>query len=130
MVFPTTKHCPDDLGELDHGDRIVVGDRTVVEAREPLRELVEPPELGVVVLYLARRQLREGLHLDLVDHRVEDLLALPVARADEDGDDHALPVLRRLVAKPDRDGLAAGAQLVRHDRGIEVQGEGRHSARV
>ena len=62
---------------------------------EPLDELVDAPDLGVVVLDLTRRELAERLDVDLVDHGVEDLLALAVACADEHGDDHALAVLRR-----------------------------------
>ena len=69
---------------------------------------------------------RERLHLDLVDDRVEDALALAVARAAEHGHDHALPVLRRLVAEADRGGLATGAELLGDGRVVEVEGERRH----
>ena len=57
------------------------------------------------------KTLGEPLHLDLVDHGVEDLVARPVAGADEHGDDHPLLVLARLVAEPDRRRLAIGPQL-------------------
>ena len=112
------------MGEHDNGDRVVLRHGAVVEAREPLGELVEPADLGVVVLDLARGEVREGLHLDLVDHRVEDFLALAVARADEHGDDHPLAVLRRLVAEADRDRLATRPQLIGDHGRVKVQGEG------
>ena len=35
------------------------------------------------MLNVPRRELAESLHLDLVDHRVEDLLPRPIAGADE-----------------------------------------------
>jgi hypothetical protein len=73
------------------------------------------------VLDLARRELGERLHLDLVDHGLEHLLAGAVARAGEDLDDHPLLVLTRLVAEPDRRGLAPGAELVGDHRRVEVE---------
>src|SRR5205823_12857377 len=75
-----------------------------------------------VVLDLAWRQLAEGLHLDLVDHGVEDVLARAEADAAEDADDHALLVLARLVAEPDGGRLAARAELVGDERRVEVEG--------
>ena len=68
----------------------------------------------------------ERLHLDLVDDRVEDALALPVAHAAEHGHDHALLVLRRLVAEPDRRGLASRAELIGDGGVVEVERERRH----
>ena len=75
----------------------------------------------VVVLDLARRQLAEALGLDLVDHRVEDVLARAEAHAAEHPDDHPLLVLARLIAEPDRRRLAAAAQLLGDHRRVEVE---------
>src|SRR5437764_11225388 len=66
-----------DLRKADHRHEIVVRDLAVVELPEEGRHLVGAPDLGIVVLDLARRELTECLHLDLVDHGVED----PLARA-------------------------------------------------
>ena len=56
-----------DLGEVDHGDRVVLGHLAVVELAQEVRELVDVADLGVVVLDLARRDLAQRLDLDLVD---------------------------------------------------------------
>ena len=122
--------CAAEIGEK----RITVtrsssGDLAVVELAEEVRHLVGAADLGVVVLDLARRELAERLHVDLVDHRVEDVLARAVAGADEHRDDHPLLVLPGLVAEPDRRRLAASAQLVRDDRRVEVQRERGHGCR-
>src|SRR5690349_15328199 len=111
----------DDLREADHGDQIVLGDRAAVELLEELDRLLEAAELGVVVLDVAARELAGPLHLDLVDHRREDLLARAVAEPDRDPDDLATLVLVALVPKPDRRRLAASLQLVDEDRGVEVE---------
>ena len=87
-----------------------------------MRHLLGVADLGVVVLDLTRRELPERLHLDLVDHGLEDLVARAEAGPDEHLDDHPLPVLRGLVSKPYRRGLAVAPQLVGDDRGIEVEG--------
>ena len=50
----------------------------------------------------------------------------PVALPDEDGDDHPLAVLRRLVAEADGCALAARPELVGDGRGVEVQRVHRH----
>ena len=100
-----------------------LGDLAVVELAQEVRHLLVPPHLGVVVLDLARRELVEPLDLDLVDHRVEDVLPRPEAGADEHRDDHPLLVLARLVAEPDRRGLAVRAKLGLDDRRVEVEGE-------
>ena len=65
----------DDLREADHGDGVVVVDRAAVDLREEVDRLLEAAELGVVVLDVARGELLDPLHLDVVDHRGEDLLA-------------------------------------------------------
>ena len=70
-----------DLGEVDHGDRVLVRDLAVVELPEEDDELVERAQLGVVVLQLARRDVAEALDLDLVDDRVEDVRARAEALA-------------------------------------------------
>jgi hypothetical protein len=88
----------------------------VVERPQELRQLLDSPDLGVVVLDLVRGELSERLHLDLVDHGVEDLFPRPEAGAGEYRDDHPLLVLRRLVAEADRRRLTPAAQLVLDDR--------------
>src|SRR5215216_6192220 len=65
----------DDLGEADHGDRVLVADRPRVDLLEEVHRLVAPPELRVVVLDVARRELLDPLDLDVVDHGGGDLLA-------------------------------------------------------
>ena len=107
-----------------------LGDLAVVELAQEVRHLLGAADLRVVVLDLARRELVEPLHLDLVDHRVEDVLARAVAGADEHRDDHPLLVLARLVAEPDRRGLAVRAELGLDDRRVEVEGEGGQPARI
>ena len=129
-IRQNTRTSSDDLREADHGDGVVLGDLAVVELPEPVGELVGAADLRVVVLDLARRELAEALDLDLVDHGVEDLLALPVADADEHGHDHPLLVLRRLVAEPDRRGLALRAELVGDDRRVEVERVHRHAGTI
>src|SRR5690349_20140148 len=111
-----------DLGEVDDGDRGLLGHLAVVELAEEVGELVDVPDLRVVVLDLARRDLLQLLHLDLVDDRVEDLLAHAEALPHEHAHDLALLVLPAIVAEPDRRRLAMVAQLVGDDRGIEVEG--------
>src|SRR3954462_8682990 len=110
-----------DRREADQRDRVALGHVTVVELAEELTELVGMPDLRVVVLDLVRRQLADRLHLDLVDHDVEDVLPGAGARPDEDRDDHPLLVLRRLVAEPDRRRLAVRLELRLDDRRVEVQ---------
>src|SRR5438874_8400546 len=105
-----------DFREADQRDDLVLADLAVVELPQEGGELLGPPDLGVVVLDVARRELSERLHLYLVDHGVEDLLARSVARPDEHLDDHPFLVLPGLVAETDRRRLAARAQLVGHDR--------------
>ena len=83
--------------------------------------LVEAPELRVVVLDVARRQVADALDLDAVDHRLEDLLARGVLEADRDEHDLSLLVLRALVPEPDRRGLAAALQLIDEDGRVEIE---------
>src|SRR5690348_13812606 len=111
-----------DLGEVDDGDRGLLGHLTVVQLAEEVGELVDVPDLRVVVLDLARRDLLQLLHLDLVDDGVEDLLAHAEALAHEHAHDLTLLVLPALVAETDRRRLAVVAQLVGDDRGVEVEG--------
>src|SRR5215208_5528950 len=100
--------------------------RAVRDLREEVHHLVEPAELGVVVLDVARGQLGYALDLDRVDHGLEDLLAWRVLEADGDQDDLALAVLLALVAQPDRGRLAAPLELIDEDRRVEV--EDKHDA--
>src|SRR5262245_27382628 len=81
----------DDLGEADHGHSVLLGERAPVDLLEKARRLLEPAKLGVVVLDVARRKFLHLLHLDLVDHRREDLLPRLVAIAHRNPDD--LPAL-------------------------------------
>src|SRR5918995_311057 len=105
-----------DVGEMDDRDGVRLGHRPVVELSEEGGHLLSPADLGVVLLELPRRTLAERLHLDLVDDRVEDLLARPVPQPGEHLDDHSLLVLTGLVAEANRRGLAPRAQLVGDDR--------------
>src|SRR5436189_5477444 len=90
-----------DRGEADDRDDVPGVDVAVVQLAQEAGHLLRPPDLGVVVLDLARRQLLERLDLDLVDDRVEDPLPRAEARAREHLDDHPLLVLRGFVAEPD-----------------------------
>ena len=92
-----------------------------VDLLEEVDCLLAAPELRVVVLDVAGRELGDLLHLDVVDHRGEDLLPGLVAVADRDPDDLAALVLARLVAQPDRGRLPAAAELVDEDRRVEVE---------
>ena len=59
-------------------------DLAAVDLLEEVDHLVVAAELRVVVLDVAGRQVLDPLDLDLVDHRVEDLLARRVLVADRD----------------------------------------------
>ena len=54
--------------------------RAAVDLLEELDLVLEPAELGIVVLDVARREVADLLHLDVVDHRGEDFLARAVAK--------------------------------------------------
>src|SRR5215208_6945289 len=110
-----------DLREPDHRDRVLFGHLTVVELAQEVRHFLGTADLRVVVLDLPRRQLAQRLHLDLVDHCLEDPLARAESCSREDLDDHPLLVLGRLVTQSDRCGLPKRSQLVGDDRGIEVE---------
>src|SRR3954464_13911848 len=110
-----------DLREADDRDESVGLDLAVVELAEEVGHLVGAADLRVVVLDLPRRQLAERLHLDLVDHRVEDVLPRAEAGAAKDTDDHALLVFARLVAEPDRGRLPSRPELVGDERRVEVE---------
>src|SRR4051794_3285197 len=111
----------DDLAEADHRDGVVVSDGAGVDRFQEVDGLLATAELRVVVLDVARGELRDLLHLDVVDHGGKDLLAGLVAVSDGDPDDLAALVLARLVAQADRGRLAAAAQLVDEDRRVEVE---------
>ena len=87
-----------------------------------MHELVDVAHLRVVVLDLARRHLAQRLHLDLVHHRVEDLLAHAEALPGQHAHDQPLAVLAGLVTEPDGCRLAPVPELVSHDRRVEVEG--------
>src|SRR5262245_29579634 len=99
----------DDLREADHGDRVLLADRPGVDLLQEVDRLVAAAELRVVVLDVTWRELLDLLHLDVVDHRGEDLLARLMAVPDRDPDHLTAPVLARLVPQPDRRRLAAAA---------------------
>src|SRR5436190_2741869 len=111
-----------DLREADHRDGVVMRHVTVVELPEEVGHLLGAADLRVVVLDLSWRQVGERLHLDLVDHGLEDLLAGAVARTGEDLHDHALLVLAGLVSEPDSGRLTPRAKLVGHHGRVEVEG--------
>src|SRR6478735_3179584 len=103
--LPVTEMRPrrlDDLREADHGDDVVGTDRAAVDLFEELDLVLEPAELGVVVLDVARREVADLLHLDVVDAGSEDFLARAVAEADRDPDPLAALVLAGLVAQSNR----------------------------
>src|SRR5438105_8944075 len=103
-VSMTIRHSPlmpgsaADLGEANHRHGVVLGHLAVVELPEEAGHLLDAADLRVVVLDLARREVAELLHLDLVDHRVEDLLPGAEARTREYLHDHPLLVLPGLLA--------------------------------
>ena len=96
-------------------------DLAAVDLLEEVHELLGAAELGVVVLDVARREVLDALDLDVVDHRVEELLARRVLVADGDEHDLVLAVLVPLVAEPDGRGLATALHLVGEDRRVEVE---------
>src|SRR3954470_8520458 len=122
---------PQAVGELRRAlqDRREAHDRhelvelhlAAVDLLEEVHGLVDAAELGVVVLDVARGKVRDALHVDRVDHGVEDLLPRRVLEADRDHHHVALLVLGALVAEPDRGGLAAALELVDEDRRVEVE---------
>src|SRR2546423_10680671 len=65
----------DDLREAHDGDGVVERHLAAVDLLEEVDHLLGAPELRVVVLDVARRELLYALDLDLVDDRLEDLLA-------------------------------------------------------
>src|SRR6201992_109984 len=111
----------DDLREANDRHRVVHGDLAAVDLLQEVDHLVDPAELRVVVLDLPRRQVLDALDLDLVDHRVKDLLARGALVADRDQDALVLVVLVGFVAQTDRRGLAAATQLVGKHRGVEIE---------
>ena len=93
----------DDLRETYDGHGVLHRDLAPVDLLEEVDHLVDPAELRVVVLDVAGGQVLDPLDLDLVDHRVEDLLARRVLVADRHQHAVVLAVLvdlspRRIVA--------------------------------
>src|SRR4051812_14697619 len=111
----------DDLREAHDGDDVLHRHLTPVDLLEEMDHLVVPAELGVVVLDVPRRQVLDPLDVDLVDDRLEDLLARRVLIADRHQHGLVLLVLVRLVAEADRRCLAPPLELVGEDRRVEVQ---------
>src|SRR3954463_942020 len=107
--------------EAHNGHELVERHLAPVDLLEEVHRLVHAPELRVVVLDVARREVRHPLHVDSVDHGVEDLLARRVLEADRDQHDLSLLVLGALVAEADRGCLTASLQLVYEDRRVEVE---------
>src|SRR6185437_11463703 len=110
-----------DLREAHDGHDVFGGDRAAVDLFEEVDQLLVAAELRVVVLDVARRQIGQTHHLDLVDHRFEDPLPRRVLVADRDQHQLVLAVLAGLVAEADRRGLASPLELVREDRRVEVE---------
>src|SRR3954451_2062000 len=110
-----------DLREAHHGDGVLERHLAAVDLLEEVDQLVRAAELGVVVLDLARREVLDALDLDVVDHRVEQLLARRVLVAHGDEHELVLAVFVPLVPEPDRRRLAAPLHLVREDGRIEVE---------
>src|SRR3954466_3176402 len=54
--------------EAHHGHELIVRHLTAVDLLEEVHRLVHPPELRVVMLDVARREVRHPLHVDSVDH--------------------------------------------------------------
>src|SRR3954447_5630951 len=121
LAEPGHDRAGHDLREADYGHEVVRPDLAVVELAQEVGHLVVAADLRVVVLDLPRRELAERLDLDLVDHCVEDVLARAEAHPAEDAHDHALLVLARLVAEPDRGRLPSGPKLVGHQGRVEVE---------
>src|SRR5215212_2168415 len=111
----------DDLREADHRDGVLIPDRPGVDLLEEVDGLRGAAEFRVVVLDVAVREVLDLLHLDVVDHRGEDLLARLVPVADRDPDDLTALVLAGFVAQTDGRRLPAAAQLIDEDRRIEVE---------
>src|SRR4051812_25847048 len=115
------RRMDDDLREPHDGDDVLHRDLLAVDLLEEVDHLLVAAELRVVVLDVPRRQVADALDLDLVDDRVEDLLAWRVLVADGHHHRLVLLVLVRLVAQADRRRLPAALELVGEDRGVEVQ---------
>ena len=64
-----------DLREADDRDGVLERHLAPVDLLEEVDELVRAAELGVVVLDVARGEVLDALDLDVVDDRVEELLA-------------------------------------------------------
>src|SRR5215210_618201 len=111
----------DDLAEPDHGHDVVGAHGAAVDLLQEVRRLLQAAKLRVVMLDVARRELLDALHLDVVDHGREDLLAGTVAEADGHPDHLAALVFAALVAQADGRGLATTLELIDEDRGIEVE---------
>ena len=96
-----------DLGEADHRDRVLGGHVAVVELAEEVRHLLRCGGSPGCRARSRAARARRALHLDLVDHRVEDVLARAVAGAAR-APATIIPFwyLRGLVAEPDRGRLA------------------------
>src|SRR5262249_2293317 len=107
--------------EANDGDRLVRADLAPVDLPHEAEGLVDPAKLGVVVLDVAWGKVGGPLDLDVVDDRGEQLLAWAVLVADGHPRELAALVLARLVAEPDRRGLAATAQLIGERRREEVE---------
>src|SRR5919106_1132569 len=112
-----------DLGEAHDRHEVLHLDLATVDLLEEVDHLVQAAELGIVVLDVAPGELVDPLHVDAVDHGLEDPLARRVLEPHGDHDHLALAVLLALVAESDRRGLAAALELVDEDRRVEVEDE-------
>src|SRR3954451_24684107 len=113
----------DDLREPDHGHGVLVRDLATVDLGQEGLRLLQPPELRVVVLDVARRQLLRPLDLDIVDHGGEDLLPGRVLVSDGNPDDLPALVFARFVAEADRRRLARSLELIDERRREDVESD-------
>src|SRR5581483_4274603 len=111
----------DDLREPHHSHGVLQLHLAPVDLLQEVHHLIDSPELGIVVLDVPRREVPDPLDLDLINHRVEDLLPRRMLVADRDQDAVVLAVLVGFVAQTDRRRLAAAPQLVGENRRVEIE---------
>ncbi len=68
-VSDLVRRVLDDLGEANHGHRVLHGHVTVVDLLQEVDHLLDAPELRVVVLDVPGREILDALYLDLLTAR-------------------------------------------------------------